>query len=689
MQGETDKGIQLLHEALDVINNSSDIFHKVDVQIAYCKALTDRGQINEALLLVNDILKSSVEIHSFESLYIAYGLLSKLNYKQERYQKAFEAKELAYMYRDSMQAQNSDVRIHEMEHRYKNKQASQEIQLLKAEKELSEKNRAAQRRIFFLLILLLLVLAGFLYYSYYNRLRITRELKKINTMKSRFFGNVSHEFRTPLTLIKGPLEKWKEADIPQQLHEDICIMHRNTERLMFLVDQLLSMSKIDAGRFVVKPHQGDLALTIKGLARSFNSLADDKKLNYNVEIEESGRVYFDSEIVEIILINLLSNAFKYSSSNGDITVNGKSKDDSYTIYVANTGPHMSDEELNRMFDRFYSGSLSYQTGTGIGLSLVKELCGLYKASINVGYNKNGQIEFVVDLPVNLNNFDNCELIPEISIPENTVVAESLPAFSFDTARNETNEDLPLLLIVEDNDDMRQYLLCCFDGICTCKEAINGAEGIHIAREILPDIIISDVMMPQVTGIELCNTLKSDDLTSHIPVVLLTALAEEENMLEGLNCKADEYITKPFGAKILKVRILNLLALRQILSDKYRKEIMLKPFNTIIKGNENTFAQVLKDILENYITRSDFGVEEFCARAAMSRAQLHRKLKATVNMSATEFIRVHRVKVASELLRNDAMSIADVCFASGFNDASYFSKSFKEVFGVSPQEFRKG
>lgn len=173
LQGRTEIGIQLLHEALEVIDNSSDIYHKVDIQIAYCKALADRGQINEALLLVHDILKSSDEIHSFESLYIAYGLLSKLNYKQKQYQKAFEAKELAYMYRDSMQAQNSDVRIHEMEHRYKNKQASQEIQLLKAEKELSEKNRASQRRVFFLLILLLLVLAGFLYYSYYNRLRIT------------------------------------------------------------------------------------------------------------------------------------------------------------------------------------------------------------------------------------------------------------------------------------------------------------------------------------------------------------------------------------------------------------------------------------------------------------------------------------------------------------------------------------
>ena len=205
---------------------------------------------------------------------------------------------------------------------------------------------------------------------------------------------------------------------------------------------------------------------------------------------------------------------------------------------------------------------------------------------------------------------------------------------------------------------------------------------------MPDIIISDIMMPKIDGLELCNTLKSDSLTNHIPIVLLTALNEERDLIAGLRNKADDYLVKPFGAKLLKHKVKNLLEIRNVLSQKYRKEILIKPLDLLIDATEDIFANTLKEVIEKEITNPNFGVEEFCRVAGMSRAQLYRKLKATVDMSVSEFIRVHRVKLASEFLKNKNLNVTDVCYASGFSDASYFSKSFKDVFKVPPAQYRK-
>ena len=212
--------------------------------------------------------------------------------------------------------------------------------------------------------------------------------------------------------------------------------------------------------------------------------------------------------------------------------------------------------------------------------------------------------------------------------------------------------------------------------------------IETAKKEHADIIITDIMMPKVDGLELCNTLKTNPTTNHIPIVILTALNEEEDLLAGLKNKADDYVIKPFGANILKHKVRNLVEVRNVMSQKYRKEFVIKPLNVLISGGEDSFAEILKDVIENEITKPDFGVDEFCEVAAMSRSQLYRKLKATVDMSVSEFIRVHRVKLASELFKNKNLNVTDVCYSSGFTDTSYFSKSFKEVFKVPPTEYRK-
>ncbi|MDD4729824.1 MAG: response regulator, partial [Dysgonamonadaceae bacterium] len=529
-----------------------------------------------------------------------------------------------------------------------------------------------------------------------NKLKVSNELKKINEIKSKFFGNISHEFRTPLTLIKGPLEKWLESDLPSDLERDARVMLRNSERLLFLVDQLLSLSRVDSGNFKINPQYADISLALKGIGNFFMHITNEKSLNYQIDIDESGEDWIDLHIIEIIVTNLLSNALKFTDVNGNISLTGKKLNNTYVVKVANTSKRLTSDELAKLFDRFYTNGPSHYSGTGIGLSLVKELCTLYDAKLTVDYNADNEIEFTVVFPSLEHDPQYTSedvALDKLNVDRFYAIREgSAKSIATEEKNIETDEfllsDKPLLLIVEDNDDLRDYMLDSFkDGYRTI-EAKDGEEGINAALEHIPDIIITDIMMPKIDGLELCDTLKTDPATNHIPIIILTALNEERDLLAGLKNKADDYVTKPFGANILKQKVKNLIDVRNVLSQKYRQEFIIKPFDLLISGGEDTFAKTLKHVIENEITNPDFGVDQFCEVAAMSRAQLYRKLKATVDMSVSEFIRVHRVKLASQLLKNENLNVTDVCYSSGFTDASYFSKSFKEVFKVPPAVYRK-
>ena len=695
-KGDERQALQLLHEAFALMKDSKDAFHKLEVQISLAETYINIGRTSEAEPHVMEILSQAKAINSFDYQHRSYNLLANLKERQELFHAAFNAKEMAVVYRDSVLAQNSDVRILELENRYKGKEAAQQIQLLTNENELAEKNKRTQQNIFFLSTFMLTLLIGFLYYRYNSKLKIAKELEKINEIKTKFFSNISHEFRTPLTLIKGPLEKWLEKDLPTDLDKDARVMLRNSERLLFLVDQLLSLSKVDSGSFKINPQHADLSVALRGIANYFLHIVKEKNIDYNIAINASGEGWVDLHIIEIIVTNLLSNALKFTQEEGTISLIGNKQKDGYVVKVANSGERLSHEELSQIFDRFYTKDPSQHRSTGIGLSLVKELCLLYGAVLTVGYNRDNEIEFTIvfpplsqseaheadDLALENLKIDRFQAVREGSVKPESVTGE------IDRKDEEAFSDKPLLLVVEDNNDLRNYILDSFKDIYNTIEAKDGKEGIAIAREHIPDIIITDIMMPKIDGLKLCNTLKSDATTSHIPIVILTALNEEENLLAGLKNKADDYVTKPFGANILKQKARNLVEVRNVLSQKYRKEFIIKPLDVLISGGEDSFAETLRDVIENEITNPDFGVDEFCQVAAMSRSQLYRKLKATVDMSVSEFIRVHRVKLASELFKNKNLNVTDVCYSSGFTDTSYFSKSFKEVFKVPPTEYRK-
>lgn len=695
-KGDEKRALQLLEEAFALMEDSKDAFHKLEVQISLAETYINIGRTVAAETHILEILSQAKALNSFDYQHRGYDLLANLKEKQELFHSAFDAKEMAVVYRDSVLAQNSEVRILELENRYKGKEAAQQIQLLTTRNALTEKNKRTQQNIFFLLTFMLTLLIGFLYYRYNSKLKIAKELEKINEIKTKFFSNVSHEFRTPLTLIKGPLEKWLEKDLPVDFDKDARVMLRNSERLLFLVDQLLSLSKVDSGSFKINPQYADLSMALRGIANYFLHIVKEKSINYKIDIDASGENWVDLHIVEIIVTNFLSNALKFTKDEGSISLIGKKHRSGYLVRVANSGERMSSEELSRIFDRFYTKDPTVHRSTGIGLSLVKELSILYGAKLSVEYNKDDEIEFTVvfppltkseasgidDLALENSKIDRFQALREGSVKHEGATGED--NHSYDGLLS----NKPLLLVVEDNNDLRNYILDSFKDTYDTIEAKDGEEGIALALEHIPDIIITDIMMPKADGLELCNTLKTNPTTNHIPIVILTALNEEEDLLAGLKNKADDYVIKPFGANILKHKVRNLVEVRNVMSQKYRNEFVIKPLNVLISGGEDSFAEILKDVIENEITNPDFGVDEFCEVAAMSRSQLYRKLKATVDMSVSEFIRVHRVKLASELFKNKNLNVTDVCYSSGFTDTSYFSKSFKEVFKVPPTEYRK-
>jgi signal transduction histidine kinase/DNA-binding response OmpR family regulator len=686
-QGQKDRAKLLMREAIDIIKLTQDAFHDMEIQIALCEVLIAEHQLDEAQIILNNILNNAQEINSFEHLKISYELQSDISRRKQDFQQALHSKELAIVYRDSMLVQNNEVRILELENRYKNKEAIQQIKLLESEKKLFEKNKINQNRIFLLIFLLLLTLSGFMYFRYLQRRKISVELNKINEMKSRFYSNVSHEFRTPLTLIKGPLEKLLQKEIDTSIRSDAEMMYRNTQRLQYLVDQILSLSKIDAGKFQIKAQHATLSDNLKGISHSFVYQTIERNIDYHVDIDESGKVYFDVEIIETILTNLLSNAFKFTLHKGQIKLTGISMDKHYQIQISNTTDVVVKNELSKIFDRFYSSAQSHHTGTGIGLSLVKELCVLYRIDLKVKYNEPDELEFTLKIPTDKEHFKASEIIEINSDAASQKETLDLQQPKILTEPNAPS-DQPIILVVEDNEDMRKYIVSCFSDDYQVLEAKDGKEGIDMAIQLIPDIVLSDVMMPNINGIELCNILKNEGNTYHIPIILLTALSDEEHILEGLHNQADDYITKPFGVKILQTKVRNLIEIRRNLSNKYREEIEVKPMNMLLKSGENSFQMVLKDVFENQLINPDFGVEEFCKASSMSRSQLHRKLTALTGMSVTEFIRVHRLKIASELLKNPNLNISEVCYASGFSDPSYFSKQFKLIYGISPLQFKE-
>ena len=517
-------------------------------------------------------------------------------------------------------------------------------------------------------------------------------LTELDKAKSRLFTNISHEFRTPLTLIKSPLEDLIISERGGKEEATYINMYQNADRLLQLVNQMLDLAKLESGYLKLRPEPGDMIGFIKLIAANFKSLAEQKNITYQIiSSEESFFTFFDHDKLEKVVVNLLSNALKFSPVGGHVKLETGLKEGMLFIQVFNNGSVIPQEEQANIFDRFYQPDYSQAQGSGIGLALVKELVELQHGQISVESKEETGTVFRVELPVEQVDTDLTDL-PEIQLNGNYFFRQfldrNLPEQE-SLGSNPAEKELPKLLIVEDHDEVRAYIRQQLDSQFQIVEAKDGEEGLNHALEIMPDLIISDVMMPNMDGVSLCQELKSNILTDHIPVILLTAKVDIESRMEGLQTGADDYLAKPFHNQELMIRSLNLVDQRRKLQKRFSQTIWVASEGLKIDSAEDKFIKKVIGILEVSYSNPEFSVNDFADHMGMSRVQLHRKLKAITGLSATDFIRSFRLEKAEKLIVNQADSISQIAYQVGFNNLSYFAKCFKEKYGNAPSEYKKG
>jgi signal transduction histidine kinase/DNA-binding response OmpR family regulator len=625
----------------------------------------------------------------------------------------------------------------------------------------------------------ILLLAAFFSFRRYeiNRQRLKHELelehlyaekehleaekvKELDRLKSRFFANISHEFRTPMTLILGPLERLISQTADEKLHDTFLLMQRNGQRLLRLINQLLDLSKLEAGKMAMQAAPYDLEEVLKPLVMAFESLAGLREIELHfVPPPEPVILYLDRDKFEKIMTNLLFNAFKFTPEGESVIVdcefpkgaggiadssiadmgfpegtgrNADLKDQSeirdpkskisnfVKITVRDTGIGIPPNQLPHIFDRFYQASnFSYgetlqatsQQGSGIGLALTRELVELHKGKIAVESEVGEGTTFTVHLPLGKEHLQKEEIVERKARSEErdamSMSSDQLSAISDQEMLNIEGEQAgidqspnrpipkspnpqitqsPNILIVEDNPDMHAYIRDHLKNNYRVIEAENGVEGFKKAAKEMPDLIISDVMMPQMDGFELCAKLKTDERTSHIPVILLTARASWESKIEGLETGADAYLTKPFDAKELQIRIKNLIGQRRKLRERFSKEITLQPKDITVTSADEKFLMKIMDVIEAHLSDPDFRVEYLSKEVAISRAHLHRKLQALTDLSPVEFIRLMRMKRAAKLLEHHVGNISEIAYEVGFKNPAYFAECFRKQFGISPSKY---
>ena len=520
-----------------------------------------------------------------------------------------------------------------------------------------------------------------------------RRLKELDTVKSHLYTNITHEFRTPLTVILGMADQVK-SDPKNWFNEGLNLIKRNGQQLLHLVNQLLDLAKLESGNMPVYYIHGDIVPFLKYLAESFHSYADSKdiRLHFLSEIAELSMDH-DPEKLQNIVSNLVSNAIKFTPTGGDIyVVVKKDGSDKLVLSVTDTGEGISEKDLPHIFDRFYqvdSSATRRGEGTGIGLSLCKELVKLMGGGISVESGVGKGSRFTVTLPIS-HAHQSVQKVHQTNIPPSLAATILFGETKTEApVDNLPNDKRPLVLLVEDNEDVITYLTSLLSANYEILTATDGQSGIDKAIEHIPDLIVSDVMMPQKDGFEVCETLKTDERTSHVPIILLTAKSDTVSRLEGLTHGADAYLAKPFHKEELLIRIEKLIALRHKLRERFSGQgILLKIAKSHSPTRDERFIKKLIEIVEAHLSNENFGMPELCKQAGMSRTQLFRKLKALTGKSATRFIRSIRLEKAKGLLETTDLSISEVAYQTGFGSAAYFSKTFQEEFGAAPSEVRK-
>ncbi len=520
---------------------------------------------------------------------------------------------------------------------------------------------------------------------------LSKQLEEATHAKLVFFTNVSHDFRTPLTLVADPVEQLLEDKTLTPRQQSLLkVVHKNVHILLRLVNQILDFRKYENDKLELVRANMNLRVQLQEWSHSFQTLALKKHIHFVLEVNDDRADYLmavDAEKMERVYFNLLSNAFKFTPENGTITVTlstlTKEEGGRYArLVVADTGSGISVQHIRHIFDRFYQIDVNH-AGSGIGLALAKAFVELHGGEITVDSVEGKGTVFTVDIPMTVVEEPSADLVQEPRITQQTVVEE---LEDMETEEQIPDENKECILIIDDNADVRDYVKSLLKEEYTVIEAPDGRAGLKKAMKYVPDAIICDVMMPVMDGLECCRKLKTELQTSHIPVMLLTACSLDEQRIQGFECGADSYISKPFNSKLLLVRLRNLMdnhkRLKQFFGDK--TTLSKESVSDVDKG----FVDRFRELIEENLADSELSVEDLGSKMGLSRVQLYRKIKALTNYSPNELVRIARLKKAASLLASSEKTISEITYEVGFTSPSYFTKCYKDYFGESPTDFLK-
>ncbi|MCW0484456.1 substrate-binding domain-containing protein [Gaoshiqia sediminis] len=587
---------------------------------------------------------------------------------------------------------------------------------------LGERYKVQQFMLYFITgTFLLVILLMFLLFRSFNKLKdanhnlerqkeelktLSDKLEKVTQEKLRFFTNISHEFRTPLTLIVGPLEDLlKSSGLPDDIRKRVGLMHKNALRLLQMINQLMDFRKIENAKMRLQAGNYNLVDFLNEVRESFLPLADNKQINliFDTDLQEL-MAWFDWDKLDKVVFNLLSNAFKFTPEKGTIQIKLRKEnpivkslwDEELVIEITDNGKGISPKHINHIFDRFYQVEKSDNfKGTGLGLALSKEFVELHHGRINVESAEGKKTTFTVKLPLgdaHLNRDEKVSDDVQKPIMHEQLVYNKIylnPEIADrETGKETVSSERPRILLVEDDREVRSYIRECLEESYEILEAPNGKVALKMIEEEEPDLIVSDIMMPEMDGLELTHQLKNDLKTCHIPIILLSAKSSLEQRLEGLEEGADSYIPKPFSKDHLQIRIRKLLELRVKIHERYKSQHFIDEVPNDISRLDKKFLNRVSKIVEDNLQKDEFTVEELSDLVGLSRVQIYRKIKKLTGMSVSEYVRMVKLKASLELIRTSGKSMSEIAYEVGFSSPSYFAQCFKKQFGISPSDYAK-
>ncbi len=654
-----------------------DDIAKVYANLSQIAALKKQKSLSDSLFLLS-VKTLAAETDSMK-IKMALRAIYKNKIIADTLLKNFES---AYRYQQLLQKVQDDIFKQELKEASTNATVLYDTEKFRIEAELANQ-QSKNSRFWFAIVTLLLIMTLIGAYAIYVFLKMrgrqlsqtleyerkeAERLAEIDNIKNRFFTNISHELRTPLTLLLAPIS---DLEAKFGTNSILTLMKNNLGRLTNLINQILDLSKLEAGKMKVKAQYDDLAYFVRNIMASFESLANSKNIQLDLVMNSTKlMIGFDKDKLEKILNNLLSNAIKYTPANGNVKVTLRESFGEVIFKIEDSGIGIDKRLIPKIFDRYYqieNDNNQQIAGTGVGLALVKELVAVMNGKLEVESLENAGTTFRVILP-NIDSEKETVSQYPIFVPESEVSG---------------NDAKGLLLVVEDNDDLRTYIVNLFSENFRVLEATDGKSGLELTINEIPDLIITDLMMPNINGLGLCKVIKADSRVCHIPIILLTAKADLDSRIEGYETGADEYIAKPFSPNELKARVNNLLKNRNLLFEKYGLE---NPRAISSKDLNQVFIMNIISQIELRLSDSTLNIEDLADKLNLSSIQLRRKLKAITGSNPTEYIRNYRLQKAEKMLKAKTSSVSEIAYQVGFESLSYFSKVFQEKYGKLPSEW---